>query len=233
MTNKITIKNIFKHFYLINKHRWYVFKFCCKAGIPWRGLIHDLSKYSPTEFFESVKYYTGNRSPIDVCKELNGYSKAWLHHNGRNRHHYEYWQDNFDSGTSHLIMPFKESLEMLCDYLGAAKAYMGNDFSYEKEFNWYLNKKGVAKAMHPVTKEFLYAMLYIMKEGINLNYKLAKKVYKEILNAYKLHNEGISDKTKFYIYIYDNKSKKDINILLKRNVFLHDKFYIEDISISQ
>ena len=83
------IKNIWKHFCLVNKHRWIVFKFSIKAGIPWRGLVHDLSKYSPTEFFESVKYYTGEKSPITVCRIQKGYSEAWLHHKGRNKHHIE------------------------------------------------------------------------------------------------------------------------------------------------
>ena len=77
------IKKIFKHLNLVNKHRWLVFKLSIKAGIPFRGLIHDLSKYSPTEFFESVKYYNGSYSPISEARIKKGYSKAWLHHIGR------------------------------------------------------------------------------------------------------------------------------------------------------
>ena len=60
MKRKILLKNVVKHFILITRHKWVVFKLCCKVGIPWRGLVHDLSKYSPTEFFESVRYYVGN-----------------------------------------------------------------------------------------------------------------------------------------------------------------------------
>ena len=85
--------NIIKHFITITKHKWLVLILCIKAGIPWRGIVHDLSKYSPTEFIESVKYYQGDHSPITECKKENGYSKAWLHHKGRNKHHYEYWYD--------------------------------------------------------------------------------------------------------------------------------------------
>ena len=87
------IKNVIKHLILITKHKWVVFKLCCKVGIPWRGLVHDLSKYSPTEFFESIKYYTGTHSPITGEKQDKGYSEAWLHHKGRNKHHSEYWID--------------------------------------------------------------------------------------------------------------------------------------------
>ena len=82
--------NIFKHLKLVFKHKWLVFKLSCKIGIPLRGLLHDLSKFSPEEFWESVKYYNGHGSPITSCKKENGYSRAWLHHKGRNKHHLEY-----------------------------------------------------------------------------------------------------------------------------------------------
>ena len=58
------IKNVVEHFCTITKHRWVVFKLCTKVGEPWRGLVHDLSKYSPTEFWEGVKYFNGHHSPI-------------------------------------------------------------------------------------------------------------------------------------------------------------------------
>ena len=80
------LQKTIKHFWLITRHKWVVFKLCCKVGEVKRGLLHDLSKYSWTEFSESVKYYNGTRSPIRECKEKNGYSKAWLHHKGRNKH---------------------------------------------------------------------------------------------------------------------------------------------------
>ena len=77
-----------EHFKLITTHKTYVFRNCVKAGIIWRGIKHDLSKYSPTEFKESIKYFTGTDSPINACKKANGWSKAWMHHKGRNTHHF-------------------------------------------------------------------------------------------------------------------------------------------------
>lgn len=62
-------KNIINHFCTITKHKWIVLRLSIKAGIIWRGIMHDWSKYSFTEFWESVKYYQGNRSPIIACKE--------------------------------------------------------------------------------------------------------------------------------------------------------------------
>lgn len=98
MKYKNYIINTFRHFKKVCTHKRWVFYYCCKVGIPFQGLMHDLSKFSPTEFLESVKYYQGTSSPIDACKKENGWSVAWMHHKGRNKHHYEYWQDNFDNG---------------------------------------------------------------------------------------------------------------------------------------
>lgn len=164
------IKNIWLHFKKICVHKHYVRKYCWKAGLYWQGITHDLSKFSPIEFLESVKYYQGNGSPIDACKKKNGYSKAWLHHKGRNPHHYEYWQDNFDNGGEPLIMPYKYAVEMFCDYLGAGRAYSGKNFTYEDEYKWWLNKKSQSKSLHPVTVSFLdYCFEDLMFMNNNFN----------------------------------------------------------------
>lgn len=154
--------NAGKHFKLVCIHKWYVFKNCKKAGLFWAGVKHDMSKFSPTEFLESVKYFNGSKSPIDVCKQKYGWSKAWMHHRGRNPHHYEYWQDNFDKGGESVRMPYKYALELVCDYLGAGKAYMKEGFSYKSEYEWWLNKKKNGLAMHPHTYNFVENMLYTM-----------------------------------------------------------------------
>lgn len=73
-----------KHFKKILIHKKYVFFFARKLRIGWQGFWHDMSKFSPTEFFESVKYYQGTSSPIDAAKADMGYSMAWLHHTGHN-----------------------------------------------------------------------------------------------------------------------------------------------------
>src|SRR5574344_1304265 len=98
------LKKMWLHFKLITKHRWYVFKFCTKAGLPFRGFIHDLSKYGATEFFESAKYYVGYKSPIQVSREEREYSLAWLHHKGHNKHHEEYWYD-FNAPVKAPVIP--------------------------------------------------------------------------------------------------------------------------------
>lgn len=152
--------NGYKHFKKICKHKYWVGYYCFKMGIFWRGIKHDISKFSPIEFFESVKYYQGSSSPIDACKKVNGWSKAWQHHKGRNDHHYEYWVDDFDHGGKPLIMPFECALEMFCDYLGAGKAYSEKGFTYKSEYEWWLKKMDNPLAMHPAIKNFITLGLY-------------------------------------------------------------------------
>ena len=122
-------------------HKWWVFYYACKLGIPWQGFKHDMSKFSPTEFWESVKYYKGTSSPIPECKKDKGYSLAWQHHKGRNPHHYEYWTDNYDTGMTVIKMPYKYVLELIADYLAAGKTYRGKNFTFADEWDWWIMKR--------------------------------------------------------------------------------------------
>lgn len=150
----MNIINAYKHCRKIMTHRKWVRYYCFKCGLYWRGITHDLSKYSPIEFLESVKYYQGTSSPIKACKAANGYSRAWLHHKGRNTHHYQYWMDNFDKGGECLMMPYPAFAEMVCDYLGAAHAYNGSEFNISSEYDWWQNERQVC-AMNPKNKAML------------------------------------------------------------------------------
>lgn len=68
------LKNLWGHFTNVVKHKWIVFCLCCKAGIPVRGIMHDLSKFSITEFFQGVKYYRRwKKKPNSICKR-----RLWL-----------------------------------------------------------------------------------------------------------------------------------------------------------
>lgn len=147
--------NWIKHFKTICTHKYWVFYFGRRLGIGWQTFWHDMSKFSPTEFFESVRYYTGTGSPIDACKKENGYSMAWFHHRGRNPHHYEYWQDNFDNGGQPVRMPDKYRKEMLCDYLAAGRAYTGKCFTLHNEYVWWRGKREKPLAMHESTYKFI------------------------------------------------------------------------------
>lgn len=181
-------KNAWLHFKKICKHKYLVGKYCFKMGLYWQGIMHDMSKFSPIEFFESAKYYQGNKSPIDECKKINGLSYGWQHHKGRNPHHYEYFVDNLDLGGTAIQMPFKYAAELICDYLGAGRAYMGENFSYEAEYKWWLNKSSNPLLMHPQTKEFINITLYNLSLATNPNLLLNKKT---LLNYYKLAQKSV------------------------------------------
>lgn len=170
----------FKHLHLINKHKWYVFKLCLKAGIPFRGLVHDLSKYSPTEFFESVKYFNGNHSPIVESKKENGYSKAWLHHKGRNKHHFEYWID-LNAPDKTPIIPYKYTVEMICDTLAAGIVYKGKNWYPKYQLEYFNNRKDKAYINEKIKKVLEETYKEVALNGINktINKKNLKKIYKE------------------------------------------------------
>ena len=119
---------IWKHFKTITAHRIRVMKKCFKVGLYGQGLTQDLSKYSPTEFFEGARYYQGDRSPNNKAREENGLSKAWLHHKGRNKHHFEYWIDygiNCDTVIQGVPMPSNYVAEMIMDRISASRTYLG------------------------------------------------------------------------------------------------------------
>jgi hypothetical protein len=130
--------------------------------MPIQGILHDLSKYNPVEFWEGVKYWQGNRSPIDACKEINGYSMAWFHHRGRNLHHYVSWIDNFDeTGGTPILMPYKYFAEMVCDFIAAGRAYQGKNFTFQSELLWWKKKREKCKMapQHILMLDFIFEVL--------------------------------------------------------------------------
>lgn len=140
----ITIKNIWGHFCTITRHRHKVIAHCAKAGILWQGLRHDLSKYTPTEFMAGVRFYqNGTRSPNEAEREHMGYSAAWIHHKGRNRHHFEHWTD-YDPVTkviSPVRMPIRCVIEMFCDRVAASKIYKGASYTDEMPLQYFMGAK--------------------------------------------------------------------------------------------
>lgn len=174
------LKNILLHLHLINKHRWTVFKLSIKAGIPFRGLIHDLSKYTPTEFWESVKYYNGSHSPIPEARKIQGYSKAWLHHKGRNKHHSEYWYDSQAKEPSPVI-PYKYVVEMICDKLAAGLVYNGKNWTKSTQKEYWERNKDKELANEKVKSLLTEVFEQVSINGIDrtINSKNLKSLYKK------------------------------------------------------
>lgn len=167
----------FKHLFTITRHRHKVISICFKLGIGFQGLFHDLSKYSPCEFFSGVKYYQGNRSPNAKEREVNGYSKAWLHHKGRNKHHFEYWVDiSKKTGLYEPVeMPLKYVKEMFADRIAACKIYKGKKYKDSDALDYYISKDSKLK-MHPKTASLIESWLVKLKdEGEKKTFKYVKK----------------------------------------------------------
>lgn len=167
------------HLKTINRHKWMVMKNCFRCGLYMQGLLHDLSKYSWTEFSVGAKYYQGTRSPNDAEREDKGYSSAWLHHKGRNKHHLEYWIDySADKSCKQLIgmkMPEKYVVEMFCDRVAASKNYNMESYTDNLPLDYYM--KGRSKTMlHPESAELLERMLRMLAEkGEDYTFDYIKK----------------------------------------------------------
>ena len=163
-----------KHFKTITKHRLIVMAGCFRVGLYWQGLTHDLSKYSPTEFLMGAKYYQGTRSPNTAEREDKGFSQAWMHHKGRNRHHYEYWTDmnratrNYES----VPMPRKYLVEMVMDRRAACITYQGAAYTDASALNYFMGSRE-RELMHPQTRvelEYILTMLQDQGEKATFSY---------------------------------------------------------------
>ena len=158
--------SFFGHFMTITRHKLLVMEYCFRAGLYWRGLMHDLSKYSPTEFFMGVKYYQGNRSPNSAEREDKGYSSAWLHHKGRNRHHIEYWTDYVIGPEKKIVpveMPKVFMAEMICDRIAASRVYKKDKYTDAAPYEYYMQSKEKSN-IHPNTDKLLMELLTILKD---------------------------------------------------------------------
>ena len=165
-----------KHFCTITYHKYLVAKGCFAVGLYKQGLLHDMSKYSPTEFRVGAKYYQGTRSPNNAEREDIGYSSAWLHHKGRNKHHFEYWIDYTAQGgegpLSGMKMPDNYIVEMVMDRIAASKVYLKEKYTDRSPLEYYERSKSKV-ILHPYTRkllEHLLTMLAVKGEAATFAY---------------------------------------------------------------
>ena len=196
------IKRFFGHLKTVLTHKRWVFYYASRLGYPWLGLMHDMSKFSPTEFFESVKFWTGKRSPILEAKEKAGISYAWLHHRGRNKHHYEYWIEKLDSGGVPHKIPFKYVIEMVCDWLAACRTYTKDSTSiFQKEYDWWTGNAPRVK-IHDETKRLITKILWNLAEHDRYR-KDEKRTLSDISLTLRFWEEMYNDPTYEWINEYD------------------------------
>jgi hypothetical protein len=155
----------FKHFKTITKHRHAVIRHCAKCGILWQGLFHDLSKYTPTEFIVGSRNYLGSKSPNEAERQQNGYSLAWMHHKGRNKHHFEYWTD-YNPETKKIEpveMPLEFVVEMFCDRVAASKIYNEKTYNENMPIEYFLKAKS-RRIINENTSNLLESWLLMLQE---------------------------------------------------------------------
>jgi len=168
-----------QHFKTITYHKYLVAVSCFKVGLYKQGILHDLSKYSPSEFWVGAKYYQGTRSPNNAEREDIGFSSAWLHHKGRNKHHYEYWIDyslnSIPGGMAPAPMPEKYVVEMFMDRIAASKVYLKKAYTDTAPLAYY-NKGKDMIPMHEKSKRLLEKLLCMLaKYGEEKTFRYIKK----------------------------------------------------------
>lgn len=178
----MSFANAVKHFRTITKHKMMVLENCFKVGLYKQGLLHDMSKYSWEEFRTGVKYYQGTRSPNAAEKDIMGYSGAWLHHKGKNKHHFEYWIDfapNKEDGLIGNRMPLRYLIEMVMDRIAASKVYLGDAYTDAGSWEYYLRGKDYL-VMHERTRAALEKLLLMLRdEGEEKTFAYIRHLLKE------------------------------------------------------
>ena len=142
-----------------------VMKNCFRCGLYWQGLTHDVSKLAPVEFWAGAKYWQGICSPNNAQRQAEGYSAAWLHHKGRNKHHLEYWIDysTNKSGMVGMKMPLRYVCEMVCDRVAASRIYLGDRYTDASPWEYYDRSKG-HYMLHPETRALLEKLLKMVRD---------------------------------------------------------------------
>lgn len=193
-----TLQKLIGHTRIVLRHKFEVAKICFKFGLYWQGIVHDMSKFSPTEFIPSVKYYSGVRSPIEAEKEEKGYSMAWLHHKNKNKHHFWYWVDyNSKQVQTPVRIPLKYVYEMIADTVAAGKVYSrnaGKGWKQSDPYNYYRahnrDAENGVEFMEFCTKALLDTMYVdIKKYGLDTVAKMVRNgYYKQFYNNNKTRN---------------------------------------------
>ena len=176
------LRNLWGHFSTISIHKIRVMKYCFSVGLIKQGLLHDLSKYGPEEFIPGVLYYQGTRSPNAAEREEKGFSKAWLHHKGRNKHHFEYWIDFTTDVSEGLVghkMPLTYVIELIMDRIAASRTYQGRNYTDASPWEYYIYGSPYM-VIAPETRKLLEELLLMLKDqGEKKTFAYIRKLLKK------------------------------------------------------
>ena len=183
-----------EHFHTITAHKLLVAGYCFRMGLYRQGLMHDLSKYSPTEFLEGARYWQGNRSPNNAEREATGVSLAWLHHKGRNKHHFEYWIDygiNCDTIIKGVPIPRRYIAEMVADRISASRVYLGDAYSDRESYLYFTRRGDHLWFVHPQVKnDLLYLLGMLSEKGEERTIRYIRFQYLKGRQVPEVYHEG-------------------------------------------
>ena len=170
--------DFFGHLFTVLHHKRLVLRYCFRLGLYRQGICHDLSKFSPAEFWPGVRYFQGNCSPNEAERREKGYSAAWLHHKGRNRHHLEYWVDYTAKGDRPMDgvrMPRRYLAEMFCDRIAASRTYLKGAYTDRAPLEYYEHSKH-HYLLHPETRAELEQLLTMLaQEGEDATFRRLRR----------------------------------------------------------
>ena len=181
------MKGFFKHWGLVNRHRFRVWVNGIHCGIGWHCFFHDLSKYTPREFLTSVKNYVGTHSPVYEERLKNDYfSFICQHHTKRNKHHWEYWTDYFEGNILAMTMPYKYATEYVCDMLSASYCYDPKHFSSRKTLDYFTSRSDHYYLSNASREYITWCLTRYAELGFaGLKKKDTKKMYQEITSRHE------------------------------------------------
>jgi len=147
-----------RYFSYVLRHKWFVFVECCKLGVPWRGVAHDLSKFRPSEWIPYARYFYGDYLSKEGVER--SFDLAWLHHQKRNKHHWQWWVLPLDDGGQKILpMPDVYCKEMLADWYGAGRALGKPD-----TVAWYVRNRD-KMLLHHETRAWIEQQLGIQEDA--------------------------------------------------------------------
>ena len=132
-----------KYFFYILGHKWNVFVECLITGQPIHGILHDLSKFLPSEFIPYARFFFA-KDKTNIYKETDekdlNFLKGWCYHQKRNKHHWNYWVCiNRKNEIIPIPMPAKYIAQMLADWRGMSRKFGGTPKAYYEKDSMILH----------------------------------------------------------------------------------------------
>ena len=159
------MKKYLRYLWYIVRHKWFVLLGCWNYGLLWRGITHDWSKFLPSEFIPYAQHFYGPDEYKGSPKGKYKFNFAWLLHQKRNSHHWQWWLLPLDSGTTSLFpMSNDDLLEMIADWDGAGRAINGK----VDTLSWYQANKD-KMTLHPTTRECIEFCLGARSSAVKIS----------------------------------------------------------------